>query len=112
MAEDGNPKTKRLSLTTKDGFHEHVLSALQLAKTELESRGEKANFIRIIMRFNKIKSVFDRLKAIHARCDTSGDGLVDMEELTAAMTELFNEGRAEGRVGQIRFRLRLRFRRN
>lgn len=95
MAEGGNPK--RLSLTTKDGFHEHVLSALKLAKTELESRGEKANFIRIIMRFNKIKSVFDRLKAIHARCDTSGDGLVDMEELTAAMTELFNEGRAEGR---------------
>jgi len=94
MAE-GNPK--RGSLSSKDEFHEKVLSALQLAKTELESRGEKANFIRIIMRFNKIKAVFDRLKAIHARCDTSGDGLVDTEELTSAMTELFNEGRAEGR---------------
>lgn len=107
MAE-GNPK--RGSLSSKDEFHEKVLSALQLAKTELESRGEKANFIRIIMRFNKIKAVFDRLKAIHARCDTSGDGLVDTEELTSAMTELFNEGRAEGRVGQMR--LCLRFRRN
>ena len=97
MATGGTPK--RGSISTKDGFHDKVLSALQLAKIELESRGEKANFIRIIMRFNKIKAVFDRLKAIHARCDTSGDGVVDTEELISAMTDLFNEGRAEGRVG-------------
>jgi len=49
------------------------------------------------MRFPKIKAVFARLRAIHARCDKSGDGVVDMEELTEAMTVLFNEGRAEGR---------------
>lgn len=76
----------------------NVLAALKLAKNELAAKNEKANFIRIIMRFPKIRAVFDRLRAIHTRCDTSGDGVVDIEELTEAMTELFNEGRAEGRA--------------
>jgi len=87
----------RGSLSDSDGFKNNIVSALQLAKAELETKHEKANFIRIIMRFPKIRAVFDRLRAIHARCDKSGDGEVDMEELTEAMTELFNEGRAEGR---------------
>lgn len=89
---------KRRSLSTKEGFQAHILEALKLAKTELEAKHEKANFIRIVMRFPKIRAVFDRLRAIHARCDKSGDGEVDMAELTEAMTELFNEGRAGGRA--------------
>ena len=87
----------RGSISTTEGFKSSVVTALQLAKSELEAKHEKANFIRIIMRFPKIRAVFDRLRAIHARCDKSGDGQVDMEELTEAMTELFNEGRAAGR---------------
>eukprot|EP00579_Thalassiosira_antarctica_P001308 CAMPEP_0201866512 /NCGR_PEP_ID=MMETSP0902-20130614/1077_1 /ASSEMBLY_ACC=CAM_ASM_000551 /TAXON_ID=420261 /ORGANISM="Thalassiosira antarctica, Strain CCMP982" /LENGTH=475 /DNA_ID=CAMNT_0048391501 /DNA_START=106 /DNA_END=1533 /DNA_ORIENTATION=- len=89
--------TSRESFSTHEGFKTNVVNALQLAKKQLESKNEKANFIRIIMRFPKIRAVFDRLRAIHARCDKSGDGEVDVEELTEAMTELFNEGRAEGR---------------
>ena len=89
--------TRKESFSTHEGFKTNVVNALQLAKKELESKNEKANFIRIIMRFPKIRAVFDRLRAIHARCDKSGDGSVDVEELTEAMTELFNEGRAEGR---------------
>lgn len=88
---------ERPSITTSEGFKSSVVAALQLAKQELASKNEKANFIRIIMRFPKIRAVFDRLRAIHARCDTSGDGKIDMSELTGAMTELINEGRAEGR---------------
>lgn len=84
-------------MSTTEGFQSNVIQALQLAKKDLDSKKEKANFIRIIMRFPKIRAVFDRLRAIHTRCDKSGDGEVDMEELTTAMTELFNEGRAEGR---------------
>ena len=89
--------TSRGSFSTTEGFKANVVEALQLAKKELESKHEKANFIRIIMRFPKIRAVFDRLRAIHARVDKSGDGEVDMAELTDAMTELFNEGRAGGR---------------
>jgi calcium-binding protein CML len=87
----------RSSFTTTEGFRINVINALHVAKTQLESRNEKANFIRIIMRFPKIKSVFDRLRAIHVRCDKDGDGEVDFAELTEAMTELINEGRAAGR---------------
>mmetsp|Transcript_40432 Transcript_40432/g.86089 ORF Transcript_40432/g.86089 Transcript_40432/m.86089 type:complete len:474 (-) Transcript_40432:131-1552(-) len=89
--------TKGSSFSTPEGFKANVVSALQLAKKELEARHEKANFIRIIMRFPKIRAVFERLRAIHARCDKSGEGEVDQDELIEAMTELFNEGRAEGR---------------
>ncbi|KAL7532163.1 hypothetical protein ACHAXR_004469 [Thalassiosira sp. AJA248-18] len=87
----------RVTISTSEGMKTNILNALTLAKGELAAKNEKANFIRIIMRFPKIRAVFDRLRAIHVRCDTSGDGMVDMEELTTAMTELFNEGRAEGR---------------
>jgi len=96
MSEE--PISPPQSISTTEGFKANVVQALQLAKTDLEAKHEKANFIRIIMRFPKIRAVFDRLRAIHARCDKSGDGQVDMEELTAAMTKLFNEGRAEGRL--------------
>ncbi|KAL9191473.1 hypothetical protein ACHAXT_001179 [Thalassiosira profunda] len=89
--------TSRGSLSTPEGFKANVLAALQLARKDLAARHEKANFIRIIMRFPKIRAVFDRLRAIHHRCDKSGDGQVDVGELTEAMTELFNEGRAQGR---------------
>jgi len=85
------------SLSTSEGFKANVVKALQLAKKELNDKKTKANFTRIIMRFPKIKVVFERLRGIHARCDKSGDGEVDVEELTEAMTELFNEGRAQGR---------------
>mmetsp|Transcript_784 Transcript_784/g.1439 ORF Transcript_784/g.1439 Transcript_784/m.1439 type:complete len:476 (+) Transcript_784:180-1607(+) len=85
------------SLSTSEGFKANVVSALQLAKKELDEKKTKANFIRIIMRFPKIKAVFERLRGIHARCDKSGDGEVDVKELTEAMTELFNDGRAQGR---------------
>lgn len=85
------------SLTTHEGLKENVIRALQLAKTDLESKHQKANFVRIIMRFPQIKSVFDRLKAIHAKCDADGDGKITSEELTGAMAELINEGRAKGR---------------
>jgi calcium-binding protein CML len=37
--------------------------------------------------------VFDRLKAIHAKCDVNGDGKISSDELTSAMAELMNEGR-------------------
>ncbi len=49
------------------------------------------------MRFPQIRSVFDRLKAIHAKCDVNGDGKISIEELTEAMAGLMNDGRAEGR---------------
>lgn len=94
MAEDG---VRMGSFSTSEGFKANVVTALQLAKKELDAKKDKANFIRIIMRFPKIRAVFERLRGIHARCDKSGDGEVDIEELTFAMTELFNEGRAEGR---------------
>ncbi|KAL7547861.1 hypothetical protein ACHAWF_011135 [Thalassiosira exigua] len=87
----------RPSMSTRDGFRASVLEALQVAKRDLESKNEKANFIRIVMRFPRIRAVFDRLRAIHTRCDKSGDGQVDRTELIEAMTELFNEGRAKGR---------------
>ena len=61
--------SKRQSFTTSKGFQANVVTALQVAKKELEMKNEKANFIRIIMRFPKIKSVFDRLRAIYVRCD-------------------------------------------
>ena len=89
--------TEDSSLTTHEGLKENVIRALQLAKTDLESKHQKANFVRIIMRFPQIKSVFDRLKAIHAKCDADGDGTITSEELTGAMAELINEGRAKGR---------------
>ena len=85
-------------MSTSEGMRANVTNALQLAKKELDSKNEKANFIRIIMRFPKIRAVFDRLRAIHSRCDKSGDGEIDVEELTQAMAELFNEGRADGRA--------------
>jgi len=94
MTEEVNANS---SLSTSEGFKANVVNALQLAKKELDDKKTKANFIRIIMRFPKIKAVFERLRGIHARCDKSGDGEVDVEELTEAMTELFNEGRAQGR---------------
>mmetsp|Transcript_213 Transcript_213/g.312 ORF Transcript_213/g.312 Transcript_213/m.312 type:complete len:483 (+) Transcript_213:107-1555(+) len=95
MTEESNASSR--SLSTSEGFNANVVNALQLAKKELDEKKTKANFIRIIMRFPKIKAVFERLRGIHARCDKSGNGEVDVEELTEAMTELFNEGRAEGR---------------
>jgi len=55
---------------------------------------------RIIMRFPKIKSVFDRLRAIYVRCDKDSDGEVDLDDLYDAMTELFNEGRGDGTDGR------------
>lgn len=91
-------QTTNPRLSTTEGFKANVIKALQLAKKDLEAKHEKANFIRIIMRFPKIKAVFERLRALHARCDKSGDGEVDIEELTQVMTELFNEGRCEGRT--------------
>ena len=84
-------------ISSSEGMQASVLAALQLARDELAAKKEKANFIRIIMRFPKIRAVFARLRAIHVRCDKNGDGMVDTEELLATMTELFNEGRAKGR---------------
>ena len=80
------------------GLKENIVAALGIAKADLEAKHQKANFVRIIMRFPQIRSVFDRLKAIHATCDMNGDGKISSEELTSAMAELFNEGRAEGRA--------------
>ncbi len=88
---------RQVSYSTSTGLKEHILRALQLAKTDLESKHQKANFVRIIMRFPQIRSVFDRLKAIHAKCDVNGDGKISSDELTSAMAELMNEGRAKGR---------------
>lgn len=79
-------------LGTPEGFKSHVVHALQLAKKQLDENNQKANFVRIIMRFPQIKSVFDRLRAIHAKCDTDGNGTIDEEELIKAMSDLFNEG--------------------
>ena len=93
--------SNRPTFSTPEGFKANVINALQLAKKDLQSRNEKANFIRIIMRFPKIRAVFDRLRAIHTRCDKNGDGNVDVSELVEAMTELFNEVKAEGR-SQVR----------
>ena len=52
----------RGSLSDSDGFKNNIVSALQLAKAELETKHEKANFIRIIMRFPKIRAVFEPFK--------------------------------------------------
>mmetsp|Transcript_8834 Transcript_8834/g.18386 ORF Transcript_8834/g.18386 Transcript_8834/m.18386 type:complete len:464 (-) Transcript_8834:13-1404(-) len=84
-------------LETQDGLKKHIIRALQLAKKDLEEKRQKANFVRIIMRFPQIKSVFAKLRSVHAKCDKSGDGRIDIEELSQAMTALFNEGKAEGR---------------
>lgn len=91
------PPHRQGSYSTSMGLKQHIIKALQLAKADLESKHQKANFVRIIMRFPQIRSVFDRLKAIHAKCDENGDGKISHEELTAAMAELMNEGRAKGR---------------
>jgi len=88
---------RRGSYSTSTGLKQHILHALQLAKSDLESKHQKANFVRIIMRFPQIRSVFDRLKAIHAKCDVNGDGKISSDEVTSAMAELINEGRAKGR---------------
>ena len=77
------------SLGTTEGFKSHIVHALKIAKAQLDEKHQKANFVRIIMRFPQIKSVFDRLRAIHAKCDTDGSGLIDQEELITAMSELF-----------------------
>lgn len=92
--------SRRQSFTTSKGFQANVVTALQVAKNELEMTNEKANFIRIIMRFPKIKSVLDRLRAIYVRCDKDSDGEVDLDDLYDAMTELFNEGRGDGTDGR------------
>ncbi|KAL7480983.1 hypothetical protein ACHAW6_006663 [Cyclotella cf. meneghiniana] len=84
-------------LSNAEGFKAHVVHALKLAKKQLDEKNEKANFVRIIMRFPQIKSVFDRLRAIHAKCDTDGNGTIDQDVLMKAMTELFSEGRAPDR---------------
>ena len=80
------------SLSTPEGFKSHLLHALQIAKQSLDDKNIKANFVRIIMRFPQIKSVFDRLKEIHAKCDVDGNGVIDEGELIGAMTELFEGG--------------------
>jgi len=91
------PLDRRGSYSTSTGLKQHILHALQLAKSDLESKHQKANFVRIIMRFPQIRSVFDRLKAIHAKCDVNGDGKISSDEVTSAMAELINEGRAKER---------------
>ena len=91
------PPARQASYSTSTGLKEHIIHALQLAKSDLEANHQKANFVRIIMRFPQIRSVFDRLKAIHAKCDNNGDGRISVEELTTAMAELMNDGRAKGR---------------
>lgn len=92
--------SKRQSFTTSKGFQANVVTALQVAKSKLDKKNEKANFIRIIMRFPKIKSVFDRLRAIYVRCDKDSDGEVYLDDLYDAMAELFNEGRGDGTDGR------------
>jgi calcium-binding protein CML len=82
-------------LATLEGLKTHVVHALQLAKKELDEKNQKANFVRIIMRFPQIKAVFDRLRAIHAKCDVDGNGTIDKDELIQAMAELFNEGKGK-----------------
>ncbi|KAL7496383.1 hypothetical protein ACHAWT_004695 [Skeletonema menzelii] len=91
------PPVRQGSYSTSTGLKEHIIHALKLAKSDLEANHQKANFVRIIMRFPQIRSVFDRLKAIHAKCDNNGDGKISSEELTTAMAELMNDGRAKGR---------------
>ena len=91
------PPARQASYSTSTGLKEHIIHALQLAKSDLEANHQKANFVRIIMRFPQIRSVFDRLKAIHVKCDNNGDGRISVEELTTAMAELMNDGRAKGR---------------
>eukprot|EP00573_Skeletonema_grethae_P003192 CAMPEP_0201687440 /NCGR_PEP_ID=MMETSP0578-20130828/1501_1 /ASSEMBLY_ACC=CAM_ASM_000663 /TAXON_ID=267565 /ORGANISM="Skeletonema grethea, Strain CCMP 1804" /LENGTH=472 /DNA_ID=CAMNT_0048171599 /DNA_START=26 /DNA_END=1444 /DNA_ORIENTATION=- len=92
------PPARQGSYSTSSGLKDHIVHALKLAKSDLEANHQKANFVRIIMRFPQIRSVFDRLKAIHAKCDVNGDGKISIEELTGAMAELMNDGRAEGRA--------------
>lgn len=50
-------------LETQDGLKKHIIRALQLAKKDLEEKRQKANFVRIIMRFPQIKSVFAKLRS-------------------------------------------------
>ena len=81
--------------STPEGLKSHLLHALQLAKQSLDDQNIKANFVRIIMRFPQIKSVFDRLKEIHAQCDIDGNGMIDEDELIKAMTDLFEGGKKD-----------------
>lgn len=65
-----------------------VLLALQLSKTKLEKNEKGVNFTRIIMRFPKIHKVFDRVRSIHAKYDTDGNGKIELSELYGAMNEI------------------------
>lgn len=56
-------------------YEANVVAALQLVRNDLESGHEKkANFVRIIMRFPKIRAAFDGMRAAHARYAGNVDG--------------------------------------
>ncbi|KAK1746420.1 EF-hand domain-containing protein [Skeletonema marinoi] len=79
------PPARQGTYSTASGLKEHIVHALELAKSDLEAKHQKANFVRIIMRFPQIRSVFDRLKAIHAKCDDNGmEKLVRRSEVDEA----------------------------
>jgi len=65
-----------------------VLLALQLSKTKLEKNEKGVNFTRIIMRFPKIHKVFDRIRSVHAKYDSDGNGKIELSELYNAMNEI------------------------
>lgn len=55
--------------TNAANYDANAVAALQLVRNDLASGHEKkANFVRIIMRFPKIRAAFDGMRAAHARC--------------------------------------------
>jgi len=76
MAEAMEAPSKQ---TTAADYEANVVAALQLVRKDLASGHEKkANFVRIIMRFPKIRAAFDGMRAAYVR-SRGGEKVVDGE---------------------------------
>eukprot|EP00567_Pseudictyota_dubia_P015430 CAMPEP_0197446964 /NCGR_PEP_ID=MMETSP1175-20131217/11746_1 /TAXON_ID=1003142 /ORGANISM="Triceratium dubium, Strain CCMP147" /LENGTH=235 /DNA_ID=CAMNT_0042978141 /DNA_START=105 /DNA_END=812 /DNA_ORIENTATION=+ len=72
----------------EDQLKGKIVRALKLAKEKLDSQKEKANFIRILIRFPKIKVPFEEIRALHKKYDVNGDGRMDVNEFMNAYNDM------------------------
>mmetsp|Transcript_9111 Transcript_9111/g.12157 ORF Transcript_9111/g.12157 Transcript_9111/m.12157 type:complete len:239 (+) Transcript_9111:57-773(+) len=73
-------------------IEKRILMGIRATKDHLEQKGEKINFQRIVLRFQKIHDCLQKVRDAHEAIDVDKSGKIDLSELHMALKHLFGDG--------------------
>jgi len=72
-----------------------ILLGIRATKDYLDQKGEKINFQRIVLRFQKIHDALDKVREAHEAIDVDKSGKIELSELHMALKHLFGESEGD-----------------